>query len=345
MKRGGIFTFVLTATLLGVAAACVGDEAGSGGVRNEGDAGLDATPPVDSGGTDGQTSSDAASDADAGVPACNRSAPFGTPTLVPGDVNGKVNDDGFWLLPDQLTVFTSSARVVNGSVGGFDIFTGTRASLSSSFSPLVLAATASTDGDDRAPVVTSDGKTLYFTRNPLPSGGYHIYVATRANAAVAFEAPQLAAAPLNDTTNDFVAWVSPFEASGNYRIYFSSDRSGAAMFDLFVSVRSSGGFSTPVPVPSLNSPMQDTKLVMTPDELQAFIASTRSGSIGGQDLFYASRSDTNQGFSNPTPLAELNTAADDLPMWVTPDGCTLYFSSVRAGGAGAADVFMATRGK
>lgn len=344
MFRGRGIAGITMAALLTVA-ACVGDDPSTGPGAAAEDAGQDANGNRDAAEADATTFGDAeAGPSDAAVPACNRNAAFGAPKLVSGAVNGAANDDGFWLLPDQLTIFTSSARVVAGSVGGFDIFTGTRADLDASFSTLALAVSPSTDGDDRAPTLTDDGKTIYFTRNPSPGGSYDIYVANRTNTAFAFEPAQLAAFPLNDTANDFVSWASPFDPSGSYRVYLSSDRAGSAQFDLYVSVRTSGGFSAPVPIPSLSSPAQDTKVVLTPDELQAFVASARTGTLGGQDIFYASRSDTNQGFSNPTPIAGLNTANDDLPMWVSPDGCTLYFASVRAGGLGGHDVFVATRG-
>ena len=104
--------------------------------------------------------------------------------------------------------------------------------------------------------------------------------------------------------------------------------------------------NAPAAIPSLNSPASDTAVTLTPDELQAFVASTRPGGPGGIDIFYAWRPSTSAGFSTPVPLNELNTASNDTPTWASPDGCTLYFATRdRAGGPGGYDTFVATRGK
>jgi len=49
------------------------------------------------------------------------------------------------------------------------------------------------------------------------------------------------------------------------------------------------------------------------------------------DLFMATRATTAQPFSQPSPLRDLNTAADERDPWLSPDGSTFFFSSDRGG--------------
>src|SRR6185436_16425003 len=70
--------------------------------------------------------------------------------------------------------------------------------------------------------------------------------------------------------------------------------------------------------------------------------SSDSGGGGGPDA-PAARCDPSKPFGTPTKLANVNSAADDVTPSVTADELQLWFSSTRAGGPGAADIYMATR--
>lgn len=49
-------------------------------------------------------------------------------------------------------------------------------------------------------------------------------------------------------------------------------------------------------------------------------------------------------WSAPVSLASLNSAAEDQAPAISPDGLALYFSSTRAGGVGAGDIWVTRRG-
>jgi len=63
------------------------------------------------------------------------------------------------------------------------------------------------------------------------------------------------------------------------------------------------------------------------------------------NIWRAQRSSTTSPFGAPTLVTELNSELDDEPSWLSSDGCTLYFSSNRAGSSGGYDIFVATRPK
>ena len=66
---------------------------------------------------------------------------------------------------------------------------------------------------------------------------------------------------------------------------------------------------------------------------------------GNGELWYATRPARDVPFSAPQPVPGVNDpAAYQGDPYLTPDGCTLYFSSDRAGGDGGQDLWMATFG-
>ena len=136
-------------------------------------------------------------------------------------------------------------------------------------------------------------------------------------------------------------WVSPDGTT-----LYGASREGSGDWNLWRTTKQTAGFAAPTLVASLNSPSHDTAVVLTPDERQAFFASNRPGGAGGDDIYYATRADTNAGFSIPIPLTSINSATGEYPTWVSPDGCRLYFASRdREGGVGNYDVYVASRPK
>jgi hypothetical protein len=81
-------------------------------------------------------------------------------------------------------------------------------------------------------------------------------------------------------------------------------------------------------------------MVLTADELQAVFNSNRNGAYA---IFSAERANTSAGFNNPTPVAE-TVSATAIPVWLTGDGCTLFYRDVNVdGGAGGEDIWQVTR--
>jgi hypothetical protein len=78
------------------------------------------------------------------------------------------------------------------------------------------------------------------------------------------------------------------------------------------------------------------------DGLTIYFASSR-GLKRGSRIWVARRAKDVEPFGSPEPIAELEPASDDAPTWLSPDGCTLWFTSTRAGGLGGRDVWSATR--
>jgi Tol biopolymer transport system component len=80
--------------------------------------------------------------------------------------------------------------------------------------------------------------------------------------------------------------------------------------------------------------------------LELVLASDRPGTVGGQDLWVATRRSLFSAWSAPTNLGPLvnSTSLDNFPV-LSADGDSLYFTSSRAGGFGGTDLYVTTRGQ
>src|SRR5690606_29760527 len=90
------------------------------------------------------------------------------------------------------------------------------------------------------------------------------------------------------------------------------------------------GFAEPVLIEELAS----TELIV----IDAFLSDdgltlwlNRAPLDGNADLFRAARPSLDAPFSEPEPLEDLNTDADERDPWLSPDGTQLYFTSDRDG--------------
>ena len=75
--------------------------------------------------------------------------------------------------------------------------------------------------DQRAPVLSADGLTIYWTRAD-PTGKYDIYVAHRPSPNIPFDGGETRVAELSSPAAEFAGWISPDGCA----LYFWSDADG-----------------------------------------------------------------------------------------------------------------------
>ena len=83
---------------------------------------------------------------------------------------------------------------------------------------------------------------------------------------------------------------------------------------------------------------------IAPDNLSLFFASDRAGGSGLTDIFISTRANANGPWGTPVNLGtNVNSSGADFCPTITADGLNLFFVSDRAGGCGAADIYVSHR--
>jgi hypothetical protein len=236
--------------------------------------------------------------------------------------------------PDGLTIVFNSSRVA----GNQDIYMATRSSTSEGFgTPVALPAPVNGSSNDSCPTLAT-GHRLYFSSDRDDSA-YDLYVSTLGQHG--WSAPDRLGSGIN--VNGMLEEAADFYEDDEGREVMIFTRRQGAVGKIYQSV--DGG------VPSLvqggpHSSASDSRASVTRDGLTMFWDSTRSGGLGGPDLYYATRSSTSDPFDTAIHLQALSSPALDLRPNISKDGMFLTFASTRAGGESAApDMWITTREK
>jgi hypothetical protein len=170
-------------------------------------------------------------------------AAFGVPLNAKGplaifsEVNSGCNEFGQSMSPDGLTLYFSSDRTdpdaAGGlSLGGFDLFTATRASTAEPFSAATLrnfGAPVNTEAHEFSPIVSSDALAIFWSDldiAPFRDGvSANIWMATRPDLASPFG--NVVPVPgVNTDAVEFDFFITADWPAAGAKLYFSSDRTG-----------------------------------------------------------------------------------------------------------------------
>lgn len=265
--------------------------------------------------------------ADTAAPRCNPSSPFGAASLVP-NVNSSLEERYVWLDPAETTMHL--LRSDGGSV--LTPVTAMRADKASDFTAPTATATFapifSASGTEHMPWISGDGLSAYFHRQEAGTPG--IFVSSRGTTSEPFTSGSsvtVAGAALTDALFPTVSrdgqrlyWLDYY----TFRLSVADRIGGPAQFGGRVYVTSSGILGP----------------VLASDELRLFYAVTEDA---GADVLVATRAAVGQAFGSPTLVQNVNSTAQDTPLFISDDDCELYIASRRPGGVGGLDVFRAKK--
>jgi hypothetical protein len=259
-------------------------------------------------------------------------------------VNSTFNESTPTVSRKGLSLYFDSNRP--GGVGGSDIWVSQRDSVEESWGPPInLGAVINSTADDVQANLSRDGHWLYFVSRRPGLGGFDIWRSYREQVHddFAWQPPVTAGPAVNTVGFD----QNPF-------FFENDDLTAAQLFftkglpsDIYVStLLPDGTFGPALPVPVLNSTANDRGLSIRFEGLEVFLMSTRSGGVGAQDLWTATRQTVFDPWSAPINLGPLvNSAAGEFDPFIASDRQTLYFMSNRADGVGGQDLYVATRTK
>lgn len=206
---------------------------------------------------------------------------------------------------------------------------------------------------DGCPIESFDGLRLYFaSTRPGAVGGTadpnDIWYAARPS----IDAPWGSAVHLPPPVNSAAADFCPTPLPGK-RLYFVSSRGGAdacGAGDIYRTRRSpSKGWLTPVNLgcaatgsgPNFAGGEFSPSVFET--ETATYLYYSGTGLAGGGQDIYVSQMRADGTFGPGALVEELSTTANDQMPNVSRDGLEIVFASDRPGGAGAMDVYTATR--
>jgi len=96
--------------------------------------------------------------------------------------------------------------------------------------------------------------------------------------------------------------------------------------------------------PIVNSSAGDGTPCISADGLELYFLSQRAGGLGSGDIWVTKRASINDDWGTPINLGSpVNSSSFELCPHISRDGLTLYFTSLRPGGYGQDDLYMATR--
>jgi outer membrane protein OmpA-like peptidoglycan-associated protein len=191
------------------------------------------------------------------------------------------------------------------------------------------------NANDGTPAFTHDGKKMVFARGNTGkkdvSPDVDLFISTKIGDN--WTTPERLA------ISDSIAWDgSPCFSSDDRTLYFSSNRRGGkGGLDLYrVNIDNSGRFGRPINMGSTINTPGDEAFPQVSDAGKLYFASDGHPSIGGLDLYVASRNENEIVVEHLG--APINSIGDDFAICFA-DSTSGYFSSNRPGGKGDDDIY------
>ena len=156
--------------------------------------------------------------------------------------------------------------------------------------------------------------------------------------------PPLLQTVLNSTSID----TEPCLSFDGLTLWFYSNRAGGVGgLDIYSTTRSHVGapWSAPVCETSLSSTSSDYSPFISLGDCEIHFCSNRAGTVGGLDVWRATRAAPGQPWTTPVNGTELNSTGGELQFSMTLDGTECYFLTTGWGNPGGANnsIYRSTR--
>ncbi len=198
---------------------------------------------------------------------------------------------------------------------------------------------------ERVPLISLDGKALYFARKAHPQ---NMGTSDKDDIWVSYLNPKTkewtkavnVGAPLNNDEHNFVVSIN---TSGD-GMYLANDYQKNSKDVISYTSKNGRKWETPrslhIPDYKNNSPY--VSYHVSKDEKYLLIAAEQEDTQGGRDLYISFKS--KKGWSAPLNLGpDINTSSEENSIFLAADNKTVYFSSAGHQGFGGYDLFMSKR--
>ncbi len=204
-----------------------------------------------------------------------------------------------------------------------------------------MGSVVNTKGDEYSPVISNDGKTLYFVGYDRAGGlgGEDIWFSKRDSITGNWSTPENFK-QLNTTSHEALKAMSP---DGNAAILFGNYVGSFGGGDLFYSCKVAGGWTMPCNLGGMiNTTNWESQASLGPDGKTLLFISDRDDKSEA-DMYVSFLTD--EGWSKPLnlgPTVNVKGKFEGSPQ-LAADGKTLYFCSNGHPGFGNKDIFYAKR--
>jgi OmpA-OmpF porin, OOP family len=203
------------------------------------------------------------------------------------------------------------------------------------------------------PLLSPDGKTLYFSRRNHPGnvGGARdkedIWY-SQLDSSGHWSLARNAGAPLNNSEPNFINSIQSVTPDGRTAVMLLGNRyleKGKMQAGVSISSNVGGNWSTPIPLEITNDYNFNEKAnyFLTNNRKTLIMSVEREDSHGDRDL-YVSFMGEDSVWTEPLNLGDvINTASEESAPFLASDDRTLYFSSSGFSGYGGNDVYASKR--
>lgn len=212
--------------------------------------------------------------------------------------------------------------------------------------PQNLGININSSYEERAPVISPDGKTLYFIRSGHPGNlginkdHQDIWYSEFIDGG--WSKAQNIGLPLSNSRSNGVLSVTP---DGNTLVLFGHYLDSEIPYGASITTKMKGGWAVPIPllIDELNNTSGWYQYYLCNDGKTLLMSIERIDTFGDNDI-YVSFLREDGTWTKPKNLKyQINTRGNDITPFLAADGVTLYWSTNGMGGVGDYDVWVSKR--
>ena len=217
---------------------------------------------------------------------------------------------------------------------------------SAGFGQIEIVSQVNSSADELAPVISPDGKSLYFIRrfDANNAGGMRdpgdIWVSQLGDSA--WNVPKRVSSIIN---NKQFNGIIGFQSDAEVYLYEHYKPGGAVSKSQGISFAAIHSKTIPsrVDVKYFYNKSDHISIAFSPMGNVMILALESYGTIGAEDLYVSFKSKENE-WSEPKNIGSvINTSFQEMTPYIAPDNSTLFFASNGHDGFGGRDIFMTKR--
>ncbi|HYF03908.1 MAG TPA: hypothetical protein VEC36_11060, partial [Patescibacteria group bacterium] len=199
--------------------------------------------------------------------------------------------------------------------------------------------------EEKAPVISPDGKTLYFVRKNDPQNiaqtGEDIWVSEISPGTSSFSKAENIGAPLNNNISNFAGSITPDGTTMLLADAYTNTVNKSAA----IATRTVDGWGAPqaLKIDNFYNRSNLAYYSLSTDKKILLMCVERDGGAGNLDIHVSFLKENNQWTEPKNIGRDINTAGQEATIFLAADGTTIFFSSNGHNGYGDNDIFMSRR--